>query len=77
MLLESKGKEIISSQEIWDEAGKRICGGGSFIAVPKEWVAFQCQKQKEDFPGGIQAACPILTGKAIELSVKCTYTMCQ
>ena len=55
MLLKFKGKEIIFSQEIWEEPSKHICGGGSFIAVPEEWVEFQCQKQKEGFLGGMQA----------------------
>ena len=55
MLLKFKGKEIIFSQEIWEEPSKHICGGDSFIAVPAEWVEFQCQKQKEGFLGGMQA----------------------
>ena len=66
--IEVQGKRDNFQPGKWEEPSKHICGGGSFIAVPAEWVEFQCQKQKEGFLGGMQAVWPGLTAKAIQFS---------
>ena len=49
MVLKSKGKEIIFSQEIWEEPSKHICGGGNFIAVPEDWVEISMSEVERGF----------------------------